>query len=83
MIQVLPTKYITVDFSILGVSAIVANEIRANDTVSTLWDRLSDNVRVRTFERFAAGLTLLFAVRLVEVDGGILRAAPRAASPHD
>lgn len=74
--SVLPTKYVTLDFSILGVSAIIAHEIRANDTVSTLWDRLSDNVRVRTFERFAAGLTLLFAARLVEVEGGILRTAP-------
>lgn len=80
---VLPTKYVSVDFSILGVSAVVASQMRANDTVSTLWDRVSDDTRVRTFERFAAALTLLFAIKLVEVDKGILRTAPPAASSHD
>ncbi|WP_038096877.1 ABC-three component system middle component 6 [Thioalkalivibrio sp. HK1] len=69
---ILPTKYIPLDFSILGVASIIVQEIQPNDTVSTLWDRLSTDERVRTFNRFAAALTLLFAVRALEFDGGVL-----------
>ncbi len=70
---ILPTKYVPLDFSILGVATIVVQEIQPNDTVSTLWDRLSSNERVGTFNRFAAALTLLYAVRALEFDGGVLR----------
>ncbi len=70
---ILPNQYIPLDFSILGVAAIVVREIRPNDTVSTLWDRLSSDERVRTFNRFAAALTLLFAIRALEFDSGVLR----------
>lgn len=79
---VLPTKYVPVDFSILGVSAVVKSHLKPNDTVSTLWDRLSEDSRIRTFERFAAALTLLFAIRLVEIRGGVLRPAEGRQLPN-
>jgi hypothetical protein len=78
--SVLPTKYVPIDFSILGISATIASEIRANDTVSSLWDRLADNPQIRTFDRYAAALTLLFAGSLISVEGGVLRrTAPKGA----
>ena len=68
----LPNKYVPVSFSMLGVSAYLAESIRANDTVSTLWDRVRDNDRVRTFDRYAEALALLFAGGLVVLDRGVL-----------
>jgi len=72
--SLLPTKYIPIETSLLGVSAIVRVNLRANDTVSTLWDRVSEDGRVRTFERFCDALTLLYCIRVIESEGGTLRA---------
>lgn len=70
---ILPNRHVPLDYSILGVAAIAVREIQPNDTVSTLWDRLSSNERVLTFDRFAAALTMLFAVRALEFNGEVLR----------
>jgi hypothetical protein len=68
----LPNKYVPISFSLLGVSAYLAENIRANDTVSTLWDRVRDSDRVRTFDRYAEALSLLFAGGLLVLEGGVL-----------
>lgn len=69
----LPTKYVPITFSILGVCAVLADKLRPNDTVSTLWDRVRDNERVRTFDRFVEGLTLLYAGRIICMSKGVLQ----------
>lgn len=68
----LPTKYLPIDFSPVGVAATVLSEMRPNDTVSALWDRLRVNSHVRTFDRFADALTLLFAANLIALRKGVL-----------
>jgi hypothetical protein len=35
--SVLPTKYVPIDSSILGVASILLGDLGSNDTVSTLW----------------------------------------------
>jgi len=69
----LPNKYIPVTYSLLGVSAFIAENVKENDTVSSLWDRVRTDQRVRTFDRYAEALTLLFAGGLVSLDKGVLR----------
>jgi hypothetical protein len=70
--SVLPTKYIPIDSSILGVASILLSDLVSNDTVSTLWDRVRALPQVRTFDRYAEALTLLFAARMVDIRRGIL-----------
>lgn len=69
---VLPTKYVPIDSSILGVASILLGDLGSNETVSTLWDRVRTMPQVRTFDRYAEALTLLFAVRMVDLRRGIL-----------
>ena len=69
---VLPTKYVPIDSCILGVASILLGDLGSNDTVSTLWDRVRTLPQVRTFDRYAEGLTLLFAARMVNLRRGIL-----------
>ncbi|MDH7789155.1 hypothetical protein [Ochrobactrum sp. AN78] len=69
----LPTKYVPLDFSILGISATIIAELRPNDTVSSLWDRVSINPKIRTFDRYASALTLLYTGSVIVIEGGILR----------
>ena len=70
--HVLPTKYVPIDSSILGVASILLGDLGSNDTVSTLWDRVRTMPQVRTFDRYAEALTLLFAARIVDLRRGIL-----------
>jgi hypothetical protein len=70
--SILPTKYVTIEFSIVGVASLLLTQVRANDTVSTLWDRVSGEPQVRTFDRYADALTLLFAANLVDLRRGVL-----------
>jgi hypothetical protein len=70
--SVLPTKYVPIDSSILGVASILLGDLGSNDTVSTLWDRVRTMPQVRTFDRYAEALTLLFSARIVDLRRGIL-----------
>ena len=67
-----PDKYIPVEYSLLGVAFFLAQTIQQNDTVSTLWDRVKGEDTVRTFDRFAEALTVLFACKLLVVEEGLL-----------
>lgn len=67
-----PTKYVPVEYSGLGVAALVLAELRPNDTVSSLWDRIRTDDRVRTFDRYADALTFLFSASLIDLQSGIL-----------
>jgi hypothetical protein len=73
----LPNKYVPVSYSLLGISSYLTEALRPNDTVSTLWDRVRSDERVRTFDRYADALALLFAGSILELDRGILRLVPR------
>lgn len=68
----LPSKYIPVEYSNLGVAALVVERLAPNDTVSTLWDRCKADARVRTFDRFASALSLLFAGSVVDLERGVI-----------
>ena len=69
----LPSKYVPVEYSAIGVAAILLAALRYNDTVSVLWDRVKHDSRVRTFDRFANALTILFAGHVIMLEKGVLR----------
>jgi len=71
--SLLPNKYVPVEFSNIGVAAVVLETLQPNDTVSTLWQRLSTDERVRTFNRFADALTVLYAANVIEMLRGSIR----------
>lgn len=62
----------------MGVAAFLVASLGANDTVSSLWDRVRHDERVRSFDRFANALTTLFAGRVVLLDKGVLRLDPQS-----
>lgn len=72
--SLLPTKYIPIEYSIIGVASLLLSRMHANDTISTLWDRVGREPEVRTFDRYADALTLLFAANLVDLRRGVLTA---------
>jgi hypothetical protein len=74
----LPNKYVPISHSLLGICALLADSLKPNDTVSTLWDRVRSDERIFTYDRYAEALTLLFAGGLLSLQGGILRLSPQS-----
>jgi hypothetical protein len=69
----LPTKYVPIDYSLVGVASLLLEFAMPNDTVSSLWDRLRGNQKIRTFDRFADALTLLFTANVIYLQDGVIR----------
>jgi hypothetical protein len=79
--SLLPTKYTPIDSCVLGIASLLLSSIHSNDTVSTLWDRVRSLPQVRTFDRYADGLTLLFAARIVDMRHGTLVLTSQTGTP--
>lgn len=71
--SILPNKYVSIEYSSVGLAALIIELLQPNDTVSTLWDRVSGDERIRTFDRFADALTLLYAANVIDLIHGSVR----------
>lgn len=75
--MILPTKHINPLDSLLGIGALILERLRTTKTVTQLWDEMRDVPQIVTFERLVLGLDLLYAIGLVELDGGLIRRAAK------
>lgn len=76
----LPSKFLPEDMTTLGAAAAALEGVqrRGRTTVSELWSDVRLDPRVRSFDRFADGLALLYAVQLLDVKEGQLAHSGRA-----
>jgi hypothetical protein len=79
--SVLPNKYTPISYSLIGTASHIFESMNINDTISSLWDRVREDDRIRTFDRFADALALLFAGSMVTLDRGVLRRSSRQVAP--
>ena len=77
----LPNRYIPIDHSMLGLTALLIEQISSNDTVSSLWHKVSSDQRVRTFDRFADALSLGFAAGLILLNDGVIELVAERRHP--
>jgi len=75
--MILPTKHINPLDSLLGIGALILERLRTTKTVTQLWDEMRDLPQIATFDRLMLGLDLLYAMELVELDGGLIRRIAR------
>ena len=68
----LPNRYVPIDYSMIGLSSMLLDVMSQNETVSSLWEKVSSDEKIRTFDRFADALGLLFAARLIDLEGGVI-----------
>ncbi len=71
--MILPTKHISVNYSILGVGALILAHLYKPLTVSSLWEEVRGFPEISTFERFTLGLDLLYIMNVIELSDGTLR----------
>lgn len=70
--MILPTKHISEDQSLLGVGAVLLNEIKQSATVTSLWEKVRGHVAVGTFERFVLALDMLHITGVVHFSDGLI-----------
>ena len=72
-----PTKHIPAEQTLLGVGAVIVSQLSQPRTVTALWEAVRGAQSVGTFERFVLALTMLYTLRAVRFEGGlVVKATP-------
>lgn len=69
---ILPDKTIKIDYSVVGIGALILNAMGPSDTVSSLWERMKGYEQINTYEKFISGLVLLFTVGVIVYNNGVI-----------
>lgn len=70
--MILPTKYISIRHSLLGISAKIYQVLDKPRTVTDLWSYARDFPEVKTFERFIYSLDFLFIIGAIDIRRGMI-----------
>lgn len=71
--MILPTKHIQAEQSLLGVGAVLLTALRHPTTMSALWDKVKMHPSVGTYQRFILTLDLLYTLKVLSFENGLLR----------
>ena len=71
--MILPSKHISEEQSLLGVSVVVLKYLKKPQTVTSLWDKLRDEQIVGTYERFVLALDMLYILGIINMYQGMIR----------
>lgn len=71
--MILPSKYVSMETSLLGQASTLLQCRRDEQTVSDLWTQVRALQPNLTFARFTAALTMLYALGSVDWSDGLLR----------
>lgn len=83
--MILPDKHIRLSNSLLGTGAALLRMMKPSQTVTDLWDTARARGEIKTFDRFVAGLDLLFILGAVRFEDGLILKQGRheRRSPED
>lgn len=70
--MILPTKYVPLQNSLLGVGSVILKKLNSPQTISSLWMRVKHVPSVGNFERFTLVLDMLFMLGMVKFERGML-----------
>lgn len=70
--SLMPNKTIRLQYSLIGVGAQLTQYMSGPETVTSLWNKVRDLETINTYEKFISGLTLLYALKAIRIDDGIL-----------
>jgi len=74
--MILPTKYVSLDKSLLGAGAVVLPLLDDPMTTTGIWDRVKNAPEIGAYGRFVLTLDFLYAIDAIDmVDGLIVRKA--------
>jgi hypothetical protein len=70
--MILPSKHISEEQALVGVGAVLLQEMKQSQTVTSLWERVRLQPAVGTFERFVLALDMMHMIGVVTVTNGML-----------
>lgn len=70
--MILPNKYLTIEYSLVGVGAIIIHKLTKPKTISTLWEEIRKEPYVNTYHRFIVTLDFLFLMGFLDIKDGLL-----------
>ena len=70
--MILPSKHVSQDQSLLGIGALLLEELDQPQTVTSLWERAREEAAVGSFERFVLGLDMLYIIGAVGLENGLI-----------
>ena len=74
--MILPTKYVSLDKSLLGAGAVVLPLLDDPMTTTSIWDRVKNAPEIGAYGRFVLTLDFLYAIDAIDmVEGLIVRKA--------
>ena len=65
--MILPNKYIQEKESLIGVGAILLENLSVESSITVLWDNVKNSSFIGNYERFILGLDFLFILGLVDI----------------
>ena len=71
--MILPDKHIPIEYSLISLGALVLNELKRPQRISTLWEKMRDIPEVGTFQRLVLTLDLLYMLGAIKFEKGLLR----------
>jgi len=75
--MILPSKHITEEQALIGVGAVLLDELLYPQTVTSLWEKVRTHRSVGTFERFVLALDMLHINRAISMTNGLIERGSR------
>jgi len=75
--MILPSKHITEEQALIGVGAVLLDELLYPQTVTSLWEKVRTHRSVGTFERFVLALDMLHINRAISMTNGLIEMGSR------
>lgn len=70
--MILPTKYVSLDKSLLGAGAVVLSILARPMTTTAIWEQVKQSPEVGTYVRFVLVLDFLYAVGAIDLAEGLI-----------
>ena len=75
--MILPNRHQALDRTLLGVGALLLQELNRPETVSSLWHKVRERPEVGSYQRFTLALDLLYVIGGIDlIDGLVARRHP-------
>lgn len=71
--MILPTKHTTVSRSLIGIGAVMLNNIGDGDSVTSLWEKVRTIDGLGNFERYILTLDFLHLLGAIALIDGVLK----------
>jgi len=67
-----PTKHIPAELTLLGAGSVIYSKLSQPCTVTALWEAVRKSKAVETFGRFVLALTMLYSLKVIHYEGGLV-----------